>query len=214
MTAQSRLGAGHRGRVHATFESLCRIPSPTGDERAVADWLTRELGAMGLEVEEDDAGQSVGASAGNLLVRIPGRQRGARAGWSQHPALRAHGHRASDRAARAGARRRRMGERRRRDPRRRQQGGGRGARRARTLPDRAAIPTSRSGSSCCSRFPRRPGCTAPRRLTSAGCEATSATSSIMPRRSARSSSPRPPTCGWWLRFAVEPPTRVCTPSAG
>ncbi len=76
MTAQSHLGAGHRGRVHATFESLCRIPSPTGDERAVADWLTRELGAMGLEVEEDDVGQSVGASAGNLLVRIPGRQRG------------------------------------------------------------------------------------------------------------------------------------------
>ena len=66
--------------MHETFESLCRIASPTGDERAVADWLTRELGAMGLEVEEDDAGQSVGASAGNLLAGSPGVRRPERDG--------------------------------------------------------------------------------------------------------------------------------------
>ena len=74
------LGDGERRRLHATFESLCRIPSPTGDERAVADWLTRELGAMGLEVDEDDAGRSVGANAGNLLVRIPERNGGGERG--------------------------------------------------------------------------------------------------------------------------------------
>jgi tripeptide aminopeptidase len=62
-------------RLHATFEQLCRIPSVTGDERAVADWLTAELQALGLEVNEDDAGSVVagGANAGNLLVRVPGR---------------------------------------------------------------------------------------------------------------------------------------------
>jgi tripeptide aminopeptidase len=66
-------GAGERRRLHASFESLCRIPSETGDERAVADWLIRELGAMGLAVEEDDAGAVVGSNAGNLLARIPAR---------------------------------------------------------------------------------------------------------------------------------------------
>jgi len=61
-----------RERLHGTFEALCRIPSPTGDERGVADWVTRELAAQGIEVEEDDAGSAVGSNAGNLLARIPG----------------------------------------------------------------------------------------------------------------------------------------------
>jgi tripeptide aminopeptidase len=62
-----------RQRLHGTFEQLCRIASPTGAERDVADWLTRELTALGLEVEEDGAGPAVGSDAGNLLARIPGR---------------------------------------------------------------------------------------------------------------------------------------------
>lgn len=73
-------GAGERQSLHATFETLCRIPSETGDERAVADWLIRELGEMGLAVEEDDAARVVGGNAGNLLARIPGRDRGDRNG--------------------------------------------------------------------------------------------------------------------------------------
>ncbi|HEX3804662.1 MAG TPA: M20/M25/M40 family metallo-hydrolase [Solirubrobacteraceae bacterium] len=66
-------GEAERQRLHSTFESLCRIPSPTGDERGLADWITRELSVLGLEVEEDDVGASIGSNAGNLLVRIPGR---------------------------------------------------------------------------------------------------------------------------------------------
>lgn len=66
------LEPSQRARLGTTFEQLCRIPSPTGDERAVADWLTAELIALGLSVVEDDAGTLVGANAGNLLVRIPG----------------------------------------------------------------------------------------------------------------------------------------------
>ncbi len=62
-----------RERLHRTFEALCRIPSPTGDERGVADRVTRELTVLGIDVEEDDAGAAVGSNAGNLLARIPGR---------------------------------------------------------------------------------------------------------------------------------------------
>ncbi len=62
-----------RERLHRTFEALCRIPSPTGEERGVADWVTRELVALGIAVDEDDAGAAVGSNAGNLLARIDGR---------------------------------------------------------------------------------------------------------------------------------------------
>jgi tripeptide aminopeptidase len=61
-----------RERLNETFAALCRIESPSGRERACADWITRELGAMGLGVDEDDAGERVGSDAGNLLARIPG----------------------------------------------------------------------------------------------------------------------------------------------
>ena len=61
-----------RERLHETFAALCRIASPSGRERACADWITAELRGMGLEVEEDDIGPSVGSDAGNLLARIPG----------------------------------------------------------------------------------------------------------------------------------------------
>ena len=68
----SAVSGSSRERLHDTFATLCRIASPTGDERAVADWIVRELTAMGLEVEEDGAGAAVGSNAGNLLTRIPG----------------------------------------------------------------------------------------------------------------------------------------------
>ncbi len=61
-----------RERLHETFAALCRIESPSGRERVCADWIARELGAMGLEVEEDNAGQRAGSDAANLLARIPG----------------------------------------------------------------------------------------------------------------------------------------------
>ncbi len=61
-----------REQLHETFAALCRIESPSGRERACADWVIRELREMGLEVEEDDAGPAVGSNAGNVLARIPG----------------------------------------------------------------------------------------------------------------------------------------------
>jgi tripeptide aminopeptidase len=61
-----------RERLHETFASLCRIESPSGRERACADWITEQLRGMGLAVQEDDAGPRVGSDGGNLLARIPG----------------------------------------------------------------------------------------------------------------------------------------------
>jgi tripeptide aminopeptidase len=61
-----------RERLHQTFATLCRIESPSGRERACADWVAGELRSLGLEVEEDDAGPNAGSEAGNLLARIPG----------------------------------------------------------------------------------------------------------------------------------------------
>jgi tripeptide aminopeptidase len=58
------------------FLELAALPSPPGEERAVADVVARYLRDLGLEVEEDDAGARIGASAGNLLCRIPARAEG------------------------------------------------------------------------------------------------------------------------------------------
>ena len=55
------------------FLELCRIASPPGEERAVADRVVAELRGLGLEVEEDDAGAAIGSTIGNLLCRLPGR---------------------------------------------------------------------------------------------------------------------------------------------
>jgi tripeptide aminopeptidase len=67
-----RATEAERERLHETFAALCRIESPSGRERGVADWVTAELRGMGLEVVEDDAGPQVGSDAGNLVARIPG----------------------------------------------------------------------------------------------------------------------------------------------
>jgi tripeptide aminopeptidase len=61
-----------RERLVAEFVRLCEIESPSGDERAIADAVKKELRALGLDVEEDDTADETGAGAGNLLARIPG----------------------------------------------------------------------------------------------------------------------------------------------
>jgi tripeptide aminopeptidase len=58
------------------FLELAAIPSPPGEERGVADRVIRELRGLGLEVEEDGAGEIVGSTIGNLLCRLPGRLEG------------------------------------------------------------------------------------------------------------------------------------------
>jgi tripeptide aminopeptidase len=55
------------------FTELAAVPSPPGDERGVADIVTRYLRDCGLSVDEDDAGARVGSTMGNLYTRIDGR---------------------------------------------------------------------------------------------------------------------------------------------
>ena len=54
-----------KARLADTFVSLCRISSVFGHERECSDAVSAQLRGMGLEVEEDEAG--------NLLARVPGR---------------------------------------------------------------------------------------------------------------------------------------------
>jgi tripeptide aminopeptidase len=66
-----RAAAGERAALGELFAALCAIASPYGHERACADRVTAELRALGLAVEEDDAGPLAGSDAGNLLARVP-----------------------------------------------------------------------------------------------------------------------------------------------
>jgi tripeptide aminopeptidase len=59
--------------MHDRFVRLCEIPSPTGEERAVADAVAAELRDLGVDFSEDDAAGPARAGAGNLIARIPGR---------------------------------------------------------------------------------------------------------------------------------------------
>jgi tripeptide aminopeptidase len=54
------------------FVELCAIPSPPGDERAVADRVTAYLDDLGLGWDEDDCGDAIGSNTGNILCRLPG----------------------------------------------------------------------------------------------------------------------------------------------
>ena len=52
------------------FIELAALPSPPGEERAVADAVVRYVRELGLEVSEDEAGGAIGSTMGNLLCRL------------------------------------------------------------------------------------------------------------------------------------------------
>jgi tripeptide aminopeptidase len=53
------------------FTELAAVPSPPGEERAVADLVLGYLRDCGVDVDEDDAGPSIGSTMGNLFARLP-----------------------------------------------------------------------------------------------------------------------------------------------
>jgi tripeptide aminopeptidase len=55
-----------RRRLNEEFADLCRIRSVSGEEAEISERVSATLGGLGLDVEAPD-------EAGNLLVRIPGR---------------------------------------------------------------------------------------------------------------------------------------------
>ena len=58
-------------RVLQEFMELVAIPSSSRAERQIADVLKQKLAAIGLSVEEDNAGEKIGGNAGNLIARLP-----------------------------------------------------------------------------------------------------------------------------------------------
>jgi tripeptide aminopeptidase len=59
-------------RLGETFVRLCEMPSPSGSESHVAEYVTGELRALGVDVFEDDTAAETGAGSGNLLARLAG----------------------------------------------------------------------------------------------------------------------------------------------
>ena len=58
------------------FCELAAIPSPSRDERAVADRVLELLRGLGLEAHEDDAGSRIGSNIGNIYCRLPATDHG------------------------------------------------------------------------------------------------------------------------------------------
>ena len=52
------------------FLELVAVPSPSGEERAVADRVIRYLRDCGLDADEDDAGPRLGSTTGNVFTRL------------------------------------------------------------------------------------------------------------------------------------------------
>jgi tripeptide aminopeptidase len=52
------------------FLELAAIPSPPGEERAVADIVLRYLRGLGLQPDEDESGAEIGSAMGNIYARI------------------------------------------------------------------------------------------------------------------------------------------------
>jgi tripeptide aminopeptidase len=67
-----RATSEERRRLLDDFVRLCELESPSRRERVIADAITADLRALGLEVDEDESGAETGSDAGNLLTRIPG----------------------------------------------------------------------------------------------------------------------------------------------
>jgi tripeptide aminopeptidase len=67
-----RASAHERERLLEDFARLCETKSPSRRERAVADAVTAELRALGLEVVEDESAGETGADVGNLFARLEG----------------------------------------------------------------------------------------------------------------------------------------------
>jgi tripeptide aminopeptidase len=61
-----------RERLLAEFIRFCEIETPSGRERGLAQALTDELRALGIQVEEDDTAPQTGSDSGNLIARVPG----------------------------------------------------------------------------------------------------------------------------------------------
>ncbi len=65
-----------RERLIQTFLDLVQLGSESKQERPVADYTMEKLRALGYEVREDNAGESIGGNAGNVIAYKPGNAEG------------------------------------------------------------------------------------------------------------------------------------------
>jgi len=63
---------GLTAELASLLATLCEVPSPSRDERAMADHLSARFRALGAAVSEDDAASATGGNAGNLVAELPG----------------------------------------------------------------------------------------------------------------------------------------------
>jgi tripeptide aminopeptidase len=54
------------------FQELCRIQSPSLDERSVGDFVTSELDGFGFDWYEDEAAVAIGGNQNNIICKVPG----------------------------------------------------------------------------------------------------------------------------------------------
>ncbi|MDP3043925.1 MAG: M20/M25/M40 family metallo-hydrolase, partial [Bacillota bacterium] len=62
----------NRRRLVDTFMTLAKTDSVSRRERGVVDHLAGLLADIGLEYFEDEAGQAINGTAGNLIAKVPG----------------------------------------------------------------------------------------------------------------------------------------------
>lgn len=67
----------NKQRMLEEFFALVKIKSASRQERQEAEEVKKRLTALGLTVQEDDAGGKIGGNCGNLFARLPGTVSGA-----------------------------------------------------------------------------------------------------------------------------------------
>ncbi|MBV6459081.1 MAG: Peptidase T [Fimbriimonadaceae bacterium] len=67
----------NESRLIDLFLQLCRINAPALEERESVAWTKAYLTNLGLEVEEDRAGEKIGGNANNLIATLRGNKPGA-----------------------------------------------------------------------------------------------------------------------------------------
>lgn len=59
-------------RIINNFKELVSLDSPSLDERLVCEWIKKYLASIGIEASEDNAGELIGGTTGNLYAYIEG----------------------------------------------------------------------------------------------------------------------------------------------
>lgn len=62
----------NQDRIVNAFMDYVRISSPTKEEGKFAEFISKELKALGLDVVIDDAGPKVGSDTGNVIAKLKG----------------------------------------------------------------------------------------------------------------------------------------------